>query len=272
MLDFFRDNLLVGEYLGGEEDNPLILAEDNEDSDRSGVDYVPYSMDSGMGIRTSITICSPASVDEVTDTHQFIPFDYVIRGNENFYVMEAEALELQKALGQLGATTKIAKNTRIVQFYDHYVNFPLISHSGDDIASSVHKTVASLKLILMEWKKREVEKVVAYNLGFRVEDREVRISVMGHINDVLDWLDNPMSQIPLSKEAIEAWAEQVSDFLDTRYPKAEEKPILRATLMRVRFLSIQRRRLSDNQYEFAVDDEIGPLIKVILPPNLSQIF
>jgi hypothetical protein len=260
--DYYRDNLLVGEYLGGQEENPLRLVEDSQD-ETSETDYVPYSMDKRMGIRVSLSIHPPTPKPEVSATHIFIPLDYAVYSEETFLVMETEAIELQKVLVRSGASVHVANNTRNVKFYDHYTNFPLVFHAGEGIDTSLRKTIESLKLLLAEWKNRNIDQVIAYTLGFPIDDKEIRISIMGHINDILDWLALPLCYPPTSKEAIENWAENVSDFLDAQYPTANERPRLHSILMESGLLSIQRVSLSNEQYELVFDDKKGILTKVI---------
>ena len=259
--DYFRDNHLVGEYLGAIEEKVYTnnTGTDQEaKTDSLSEEYIPYSLTPGMGIRIALSF--HPRVDKNNVERKIVSLDTFSFKDEHFDIVESNTIELMKALKRLDSSLSIPEDVKFVNFKDFYENFPLILHSETTLPESLYVTLEAIKMLVFAWNKKGHDKVVSYSIGFPIQDKEVRISVLGHISDLEEWLSNPLSNPPVSQDKICEWADKVSGFIKKRYPEANDKPPLFKTLMTSGILLIKRKRIDDSKFNIYFSEEDQALI------------
>ena len=255
---YFRDNTLIGEYLGGA-DSKLVrhMLPGNENLDKSSGDkyeYVPYSMDTGDGLRIAISYQYMEHKIGETLTHHISTYDRLSDGEKNIWILDSRLIDFLKLLAKAGARTQKPSDFTIVKFQDGYVNFPTIWHANNQLEENIRLTENVIHKIVRIWHTRNLDITLAYSFGYRIDDRSVLISIMGHIDDVWKWLEMPVSQIPLSKDKLDSWSEKVTDYLDSNYPSADDCPPLGNTLQDSGLLAILRQQPKNLKTEYFVDE------------------
>ncbi|HUE83927.1 MAG TPA: hypothetical protein VMM84_17625, partial [Pyrinomonadaceae bacterium] len=154
---------------------------------------------------------------------------------------------------------------KLLMYKDLYINFPVILHRSDP--GGVAKTIEAFRVLIRALLTLNLDQVVGFTIAFDLEGRQVRVSVLGHITDLEDWLAEPLSVPPSSSEEIFAWAEKVADFLRRKYPVANDRPALEETLKPSGVLLIQRRFLANNIDIRFQETDRGLKYGLLIPDN-----
>lgn len=259
--DYYRDNRLVGEYLGGVDDVIQQRETFREGQQKTlKEEYVPYSMVKGSGIRVAL---SYRGAFETTEMHspRVIALDEISDRNNTWNYVENCGLELKKVLKKLGIDLAIPDQVRYVSFKDLYANFPVIYHEGPNTESSLRATLNAIKKLVDVWIRQGLDMIICYNLSFPVDaERVAVISVLGHANDISDWLSSSICCPPTSPESLHNWSEKVASYLSQAFASSVDMPPLRDILMQTGVLLISRRHVdydklnlqpSDTQAEYS---------------------
>jgi len=285
--DYFRDNRLIGQYFGApaEEKNALYTDRDQN----AGADSVllgelaPYSMAQGTGVRVALSY-HPQPEDSSVE-RRIVSLDTLSSEGEHITIVELDGIEVRKALERLGSSLFVPEDVMFLACKDFYVNLPLILHSEASLPESLHNTLDAIRMLVGAWKRAGHDRVASYSVAFPVQDKEVRLSVLGHVADLEEWLSNPLSNPPMSQDKIRDWAEEVSAFLNESFPEAHDKPSLFKTLMPSGILLIDRKPIegaqiqhywSDEQralkYELAIPKSEAALMKALEMREFSPAF
>lgn len=250
---YYRDNYLVGEYLGAEKPDTNLWGKDKLDTFFH--EYAPYSIPSGSGIRLSLSI-HPRSKAADTPIRLVQSFDHLTDGFNVHHYVETHTLELKKLLSRMGSNLKIPKGIRYVSFKDRYVNFPVIYHPGILTQQSVKETVSAIALIAEELQKRIKDLVISFNIAFPLEvKREARISVLGQADAVTQWLQNQLSCPPTTKDGLHGWSESVAEYLESSYDKIINTPHVFGLLEPTGILLSNRKQIDSKQIRLIPSEE-----------------
>ena len=239
--DYFRDNHLIGEYFGATEEFEYEFSAESESEIQT---WVPYSMKRGDGVRIALSFHDYR--DDLQAERSVESLDtFTLKAGVARYV-ESWTVELQKALLRMGESLFISDEIRFLTCRDFYVNFPLIRHKKDCEPLKICKTIEALGLLIRALQGHRYDQVASYTIAFAVEEKEARVSVLGHINDLEEWLNEPLSVPPVSREELFAWSEEVAELIRRKWHQANNKPPLAETLMSSGVLLIHRQTLADN--------------------------
>jgi hypothetical protein len=254
--DYFRDNRLVGEYLGaqGSKEEAAYLTPSTGASVASE-GYAPYSINRGGGLRISLSFDPrPSGTEERT---LFTP-ETLAFGDERISVIDMEAIELKKALEKRGASLRMP-GANLMKYEDGYVNLPLILHGGDAAEEDLHETLDAIQMLVRTWHRQELDIVVSYSMVFPVDGKEAIVSVYGHVADLTDWFSTPLCLPPTSVGLLRVWTNKVSDYLFKNYRASADTPNLTRTLKDTGIFWVDRRPLEDDEYTLSYSEEQGAL-------------
>lgn len=256
--DYFRDNHLVGEYLGGSENLATEDIPSHKSEETVQNEYVPYSMQPSMGIRVALSY-HPWTYEEI-DEQQFVTFDSITVGDERNSVVEIPTLELKKILQRKGIKPLLSNDVRFVLFKDRYINLPLIVHSSNLLSQKLSITLEAIKLYVDKLVAENKDCVLSFSLGLPFDEKEARLSFLGHVSDLNTWLTNTIALPPVTQADMRSWIEKVVEFLKENYPPANQNPYLFSILMETGILSIRRQPIQgDLGFFFDYSKERGAL-------------
>jgi|GEM_PF-1190458 len=270
--EYFRDNRQVGEYLGAQ---PAETEAGREPAPSNGAPDMDYYASGwtpkGTGVRVAVSF-HPIPLENTAE-RQVIALDSIIAGDESFSVVEWRVIEIRKILGRLGATLSIDTEYRLVSYGDRYVNLPLIVHRGNRAHRDMVRTLEAIRMLAAAWTDKGLDLAVSYSVGFLVEDREVWISAMGHVDDLSDWLSRPLSVPPASLGELHEWANRVADYLRLYCAEASDVPKLQDTLMPTGVLRFQRDFVDSGRMkaEFALEEH-GLKFRMTIPEDETQLW
>lgn len=245
--DYYRDNHLVGEYLGAERNDG---SDDKAAETRDVLDHdnelVLYSIAPDDGIRLSLAL---HKLEEDTPAGRRVETSCTIRldGNE-LPAVDAETLEFLKALRKRGAGASIDTSVHYVDFHDNYVGLPVLVHAGPDAATLLNETVDCVNDLLSAWNENGRDMVVGFTVGFPIDDVHATLSVYGHIESLCRWCASPLSSPPNTYDDLEEWADNVAKWLQKEWPEVEDRIPVFALMSESGLLEVKRTPLRPTDY------------------------
>lgn len=253
---YFRDNRLVGEYLGGIEENdgvkPQIIASSTGEfiPDR----YIPCNMEPGNGIRISISY-HESLVDTDGEECYVVSYDSFSNEHETINYIESDTVVLIKLLRKLKINVIMPDDISYMAFEDMVTNFPLFMHTGPKSIENAMKTQHSIKTLCETWIKLGHDRVISYNIGIRYSDRDILYSVAGHIEDISKWIGNKCSTFPINTSEVSEWCDNNYFYLSENYPDQKDNPQLSKHLMQSGMLVFDRIQLDPSHYRTRLNPE-----------------
>jgi hypothetical protein len=210
----FRDNGLVGEYLGMKSEvvSPPVRPV-------SGVlsRLVPHAA-AAAGLRVAISYHrlngKPLAGDRCVTL-----LGFVRSGEEQTSFVDAEFLDFVKFLRRGGLPLDVPPDVQVLAFEEHYHVFPLIRHGT---RSAADETLGALRSFVPLLKNPE--RVLSVSVSAVTENVETRLSLLGGSRALVDWLQR-FTFPPQAAEAGTDWVTSVSDYLN-RLPPVQDEPAL----------------------------------------------
>jgi hypothetical protein len=232
---YFRDNPLVGEYFGltPSQDDHNPEAADELEPDLIAK-YIPHRIQSGQGVRLTFSYQSPQSLPE--NERIVWPNRFVTIEGRDIPWLDMEFLEVRKALSQAGLTLTAPDKVRFLALEDRYHEFPLMLHRS---LNAVNATLAVYKTLLSRWREKQSDAVFVLGVGLIEEQQIVCLSIFGHLNDILAWLERSAFPPEVSRSE---WLEANAEFLSC-YPTAGDRPTLNDTISPDGMFEIRRHGL-----------------------------
>lgn len=277
--DYYRDNFLVGEYLGAEKLDKSIWNPKTVPSTLESK-YIPYSLRPDDGLRIAVTFMTPENLH--ASAGQFIiPHDFI--GNDkhsDLLYIEAEAIEIKKALLRTGLDVEIDNSVKFVTFRDKYLNLPVIYFAKDNLTESLETTIRAFEILLNSWNWDDSRQVVSFTFRYPVDQtRDVQISVAGCVTELMKWVKNPLSRPPIRSMDWHDWADKVSRYLRENYPENIDRIPLLSLLQSSGILLLNREKIEYKEfhigkdslgikYELSFSDSVGPIANDLISHNI----
>ena len=280
--NYYRDNFLVGEYLGAQKLDKTIWKPETTKAplDRQ---YVPYSLCPEDGLRVAVTFMP--SRDPHTSTGQcIIANDFIGDEKQNSPYVEFDAIEIKKALKRLGLDLEIDDSIQFISFRDKYLNLPVVYLSEGNLTERLETILKVFETLFKSWSNNESKQVISITLRYPVDEtRDVQISVVGWVTELLKWLKNPLSHPPTNAHDWYDWADKLSKFLQKKYHSnidrfpnlglLQSSGILLFMRERIEYDEIQWDR--DDQgiaYKFKFSDSMLPIVNNLISQNITPGF
>ncbi|WP_138990811.1 hypothetical protein [Larkinella sp. C7] len=203
---YYQGNRLIYEYFNIELDD-FNRKEDIGPEDISN--FVPYSMKEGDGVRL---LYSYHEKNETKDVISISNYDTITTSNGEHSAIEFNIVEIKKLLQKENVDLKIPKSLCLIQSKDAYWNIPLLFHGGKYGSNQAMKTLIAIKEIVNKYIEKGAHKVISFTLGWNLEEKEVRISVAGHVKDIADWMLS-CPPFPATRSQVNIWLEHQSKYL-----------------------------------------------------------
>ncbi|NTW32481.1 MAG: hypothetical protein HGB12_07635 [Bacteroidetes bacterium] len=238
--NYLQGNPLIYEYFGLEKPEIKQVIHDTFISIKDKL--VPYSIDKGMGIRMMVSYHEKA---ESLDYQRYISItDSLTLGEESFDAIEIDTYEIKKALNRLDSDLFIPENLTLLAPEDLYCNIPCIFHTEENSEENLNLTIEAFKMIFESLNQRGDEKVFSFTLAWNIEDKEVRISILGHVSDLYEWI-KINKHIPIEREKFKKWFEEQAKFINT-LPEKRNNPNLSEIVKFDGVLYLKRRLVNSD--------------------------
>lgn len=216
-LDLDTWKSLVTNYLQG---NPLIYEYFNQEKptgskriDKESLSVrqslVPYSMDKGDDVRILLSY-HPKS-DQERNGHIVSIVDHYVREDLTVEeVVEYDIIELKKLFQRKGSSLIIPDGLHFAASQDRYWNIPCIFHGYADPENEISFTLDCIKEILEGIDRKSYDLVVSFTLAWNEQDKEIRLSVMGQVSDIVLWM-NETPKIETNRQKLREWLQSQED-------------------------------------------------------------
>ncbi len=108
--------------------------------------------------------------------------------------------------------------------------------------------------------RRKDDRLVTYNLGIQYENRNICISVAGHVRDLCLWHDDPSSMLPETESGVGKWCNKADSFLSRQYKAAQNVPDIGELLKQTGLLVVHRVFLDPTEYRFRHDEGLHTIL------------
>ncbi|MBC2714935.1 MAG: hypothetical protein HF978_06460 [Desulfobacteraceae bacterium] len=252
---YFRDNHLVGEYLGGIEevktDRPSYRVSQSDCIPLT--EYLPTNMEPGQGIRISVSYHHPKI--GIKEGRTIISYDRIkFDGNWMQYI-ESDTIEIIKILKENKELTVFYEDYIRVAFEDTVLNLPIFMHSGVNQNNLVKATLDSIKIICKTRIDNNIDQLLSFSVGMIFGDRLVIFSFAGHISDFYEWFEGGPFELPKSISNIGEWSENIYNWMTNKFTVTIDVPNLEEIVKFSGILKFGRRRVNSKQIEFYWSNE-----------------
>lgn len=179
---YYRDNMSIGEYFGGEDEKfEKIMLENKRKKTKISADkYIPINMEEKDGIRFSFGYRPKIQFKEEYDV-DIKSEEFYIRGSEKYKVIDIETISLLKLFKRNNLKVRIPYTARIAH-EDLVTNYPTICCKSAEIASIVQK---SLIQMCEGYMKKSGTRMISFSLLVNNDVESIQISIAGDMNDIL---------------------------------------------------------------------------------------
>lgn len=269
---YYRDNYLVGEYLGGEDKSEHIRPHivDLGACNKPISEYVPCNIGSGEGIRVSISYHD--KIEVCYDHPSIRPLDYLSLDSLELNYAEYQTIEIIKIIRTMGQQIDYPDNLCFISFDDLVVNFPLICHTGLNSVLLAEKTLSIIRRICESWNSLKDDRIVTYSIGVQYPEANVYFSVAGHVNDLCIWHKRHQIGFPKHYSMLADFCQNIYRFISNEFPKQYDFPPLKDIHQNTGLLKFERRFLGPNEYDIRYDEEQGSVIcDISFPKEQKQL-
>jgi hypothetical protein len=262
--DYYRDNILIGEYLGGRDKtlDEHREAAKQESPAASISDYVPSQMTAEDGVNVSISY--HPQFPESKSGCVVMSFDTLSNDSVRYRYVESDSFEVVKLLRRAGHSVELDEGVVRVLFEDRVLNFPLFAHTGCDSVMAANNTLSVIASLLRRMVELEVEKLVSVNVGVNYEERAVFFSFAGRAGQLLKWLSMPDAQLPQKTTDVPRWCARASAAISQRFQGQGVRDNLWRTLKTTGILKFDRKILHPDKFE-TQPGETGVRIRAEIP-------
>ncbi len=220
--NYMQGNPLIYEYFGIERPkSELYKGPDNKSLMQQ---LVPHSMDKSDGIKLLLSY-HYKNEDYENISHSVSIYDVININGEDKSILEDGIIEVKKALSRLGKELNIKDDTLFGNFEDEYWNIPCIFHGKDDPTEDIQITLKALSIIFSRMKNRGLDTIVSFTIAWNIEDKEVRVSCLGHIENLYNWIEN-FQVIPVERDGLKKWLDNQRTYLNETFEECIDKPLV----------------------------------------------
>lgn len=262
--NYMQDNPLIYEYFGINKPVPELEPEENAVYSLME-ELVPNKMDKEDGIKVFV------SYHEKNDkfrgqTHAVSIYDCATANGIKVNVLEDEIIELKKALKTRGKDLYIDHNTLLIHCNDDYWNIPCVFHSSESPKDDIKDTISALKSIFQQMVIRRLETNISFAIAWNIEDKEVIISGIGNVGNLLNWL-NSFHLIPTTRNEMKIWVDELRDYLNTNSTGRIDSPALNRICQYDGILYFKRKVVGQEFEITPFTDDEGLKYTMVIPNN-----
>tara|TARA_B100001115_G_scaffold178651_1_gene168368 strand:- start:1812 stop:3911 length:2100 start_codon:yes stop_codon:yes gene_type:complete len=217
---------------------PAVKQIPNHEEEKTPLEkYIPYSISKDDGIRMLV---SYHAKKDHGDRTRYVSIPDVIHLEDGQHdAIEYFTIEVKKALNRIGEDLEMPNRCKYMCPEDYYINIPCIYHSSSNTQQLVNKTAEALKMVVESLFKKNNEEVLSFTFAWNVEDKELRISTVGHVSDLNNWFSH-CGIIPTEREAFKTWLKQQQEFC-SKNGMATSTPVLSEVIQSDGVLYFKRR-------------------------------
>jgi hypothetical protein len=215
---YYKGNPLLFEYFGVKEKYENLRNETQPKN--SQTDYTPYKINSDDGIRFFVSYHPKSQSYEQFERKIINPDIIKFQNGDEINVIEYDIIEIEKYLKRNGGQIEYPIKINFVKPYDFSTNYPVIIHGSNKTGKLIDNTLTAFKTIF-QIQNNELNKTVAFTIGWAMKDFEVRLSVFGKSSEIVKWLHSS-DKIPIEYENFKVWLSNQRKYIYDNYKYSEK--------------------------------------------------
>ena len=268
--NYYQDNPLLYEYFGLKKEYEELQKELEVPKNKTITEtFIPYQIKQEDGLKIFVSYHRPSVINRSYDRIIINP-DTIVHVDGKSDVIEFDLIEVKKVLNRLDEKLIIPKEYSFIKSNDCYTNYPTILHSSGNLSEKLKATLKAY-LMLFEAISRKFDKFISATLAWPLKDKEIRLSIYGHVLEVVDWLKENQ-EIPLEHEAFRSWLENQNKWLSRRYEYKQNKPDLFELLSNDGVIYIKRQSINPDWIKDLDKDEKGLKYIIEIPNGNDDIY
>src|SRR5690606_9737290 len=266
--NYMQDNPLIYEYFGIAKPKSEL---DKEPANKSLMrQLVPPSMDKSYGIKLLISY-HKKNEDFENISHSVSIYDVININGEDKSILEDEIIEVKKALSRLGKELNIKEDTLYGNCKDEYWNIPCIFHGMNDPREDIQITLKALSNIFLRMTNRGLDTIVSFTFAWNIEDKEVRVSCLGHIENLFNWIEK-FQIIPVDRDSLKKWLDNQRAYLNETFEECIDKPLVQEVCQFDGVLYLKRKIVGEEFNLEPFSDEKGLSYRFSIPPEKKKLY
>jgi hypothetical protein len=258
--DYFRDNHLIGEYLGAAPAarfGPIPPPDENQTRRKD----LPASfrIERGSGVRIGLSF---RTLPEEPATLHIWPGKLLEIDGQRTPLVEADTLELVKLMAREGRRLEIDPATVLVAIEDMDINLATVWHPAP---SEVPGTIQTIRRLADAYQQREEDRLLSFSVAYPVRAAAVILSISGHVLDIVEFIQNWMTEVQPILTVTERLADNLKRLVGDGAAD-DPQPDALASLTINRVLEIDRLELERGLYELKRVEQ-GVAIDLLLDPS-----
>ena len=120
------------------------------------------------------------------------------------------AVDLTKCIRRVGGKIDYP-GCRFISYRDNFHDLPEIYHGDSEPARAIEITLQGIRMLLKGLAEKGIEDSMSFCLSWNIEDRKVKISMMGAVPDMLAWI-GAFGGIPTDRDGLKDWLETQAQY------------------------------------------------------------
>ncbi|MDN3436486.1 hypothetical protein QMA04_00205 [Planococcus sp. APC 3900] len=261
IVDYFRDNTLISEYLEGKTEDEdivspyLFTTEKNEK-------YIPLDVQKEKGVRLLV---SYHKSEELIEGNYLKNHDFLLWENKHYEAMDNNALTLIKML-QKEIQINFNEDIQYIDYNDLITNLPPMIFSSKSAVRDAWFTRAQIYKLCKAWNEKGDDRIVTFTIGINYKDYLVYYSYLGHVSDMVVWMKKDKNEYPLTSKEINKWSEKVSATLNEIFIN-EEILDLSKVMDKYGVLTLNREEFEGDFKKVYDDHENALMLELAMPKD-----
>ncbi len=261
---------LITKYMQG---NPLIYEYFEIDKPKSQFkstisktllqELVPHSINRSEGIRLLVSYHNK-NEEYKNNTHSISIYDVITIDDIDYSILEFNIIEIKKALDRLGKNLFIKENCLFGDVKDEYWNIPCVFHSAVNPTEDIKVTLLVLKNVFIKMIERKLNSVISFTISWNMEDKEVRVSCFGHIDDLYQWMLS-FEEIPVNRSKFKIWLDSQKKYINSNFQKINEKPLVQDISQFDGVIYMKRVMIDEKFNVTPIEEENGLTCSFVIP-------
>lgn len=248
VIHYMQDNPLIYEYFG-------VGTERNAQKIHSKVlepvyEYLPFAIEKKDGIRLYVTY-HPLT-DKLIEGRYIEILDNVTTEAGSQNAVEHFVYEIKKSLMHLGEDLEIPADTWVLKPYDRFINVPSIMHHGAQAKDLLDKTITAFINLFRAMQEHKKDFDLSITFAFVIEDRLVRISTYGQLDNLVEWMSKNMP-CPITSSDFTKWIESQRNYISA-FEYSPDRPLITSLAKPDGVIYIKRKPV-EFKYSFYEDEE-----------------
>lgn len=223
--DYYRDNRLVGEYLGAVSEERV--DEDEAVGEKTPVQFdpstfVPHALGKDSGVRVCLVAEKQSRLDRRAPRFCYSP-TCLSYGDKTVNVVDGATIELIKAVRTRGGTFEgFPEKPLVAHVKDQHFNLGVVGHGSEATDDTLCETMEAIRELAEAWIAKGFEGSLAFTLGMHLGKKDLYLAVLGNLRDVSAWLASGKAAPPKNEEELFRWIDNVTANLKDLFPSGEK--------------------------------------------------